>query len=39
MEKFINGVEDGIKVIPEKADSEAEKKLLTLVMTCLRDVG
>ena len=39
MEKFINGVESGIKTIPEKADSEAEKKLLTVVMTCLRDVG
>lgn len=39
MEKFINGVEAGIKHIPEKADTEQEKKLLTVVMTCLRDVG
>ena len=39
MEKFINGVEAGIKDIPEKADTEQEKKLLTVVMTCLRDVG
>ena len=39
MVKFIQGVEDGIKVIPTAADSEREKKQLTLVMTCLRDVS
>ena len=39
MVKFIQGVEDGIKVIPAAADSEREKKQLTLVMTCLRDVS
>ena len=39
MTKFIQGVEDGIKTIPQAAETEKEKKQLTLVMTCLRDVN
>lgn len=39
MTEFNTYVEEGIKKLPESADSERDKKLLTVVMTCLRDVS
>lgn len=39
MTDFINEVEEGIKEIPEKAETEKEKDLLKTVMTHLRDVN
>ena len=39
MTNFIQGVEAGIKVIPNEAETQAEKDKLTVVMTCLRDVS
>ena len=39
MIKFIAGVEEGIKVLPQQAETEKEKQMLTVVMTCLRDVN
>lgn len=39
MTDFINEVEDGIKEIPEQAETEKEKNLLKTVMTHLRDVN
>ena len=39
MSAFIEEVDQGIRVVPEQADNEKEKKLLTTVMTHLRDVS
>jgi dynein heavy chain len=38
IKKFISNVSEGIKTIPEKAESKAEKDTLMTVMTHLRDV-
>ena len=38
IQKFIDEVTGGIKVLPEQAESKREKELLMQVMTHLRDV-
>ena len=38
IEEFIADVSDGIKVLPQAADSKSDKELLMRVMTHLRDV-
>lgn len=38
IQKFIDEVQTGIKVLPESAESKKEKELLMQVMTHLRDV-
>lgn len=38
IKNFINEVSEGIKTIPEKAETKAEKDILMQVMTHLRDV-
>ena len=38
IEKFINEVTSGIKILPENSETKREKELLMQVMTHLRDV-